>query len=257
ASCSRSVEGRDTPKQSQWLQTTLSELNNKMKALMTLLEENGNSPIGRAETYQNRKPELIRMLEDFNRSYHSLAEKYDKLRSQPDQLFHSGSSSSASCTKKVKHGNSNKISVVGSSHNHKLESCYSTPESVIEDPDVERNSVDRGFEYLNKLADEWISTERCNEIRNNQLYKITNIPGNEEITANVFHLSQPTARDLTVDSYEWDDTWSELKYQVTKLMEENLRQKAVLLRRNKEKRDTINELREQLELLKAENRTLQ
>ncbi len=42
-----------------------------------------------------------------------------------------------------------------------------------------------------------------------------------------------------------------------KLVEENLRQKEELLKRNEEKRSTINMLRLQLECLKSENRALQ
>ncbi|KAE8689395.1 Tetratricopeptide repeat (TPR)-like superfamily protein [Hibiscus syriacus] len=48
------------------------------------------------------------------------------------------------------------------------------------------------------------------------------------------------------------NTW----FRVTKLMEETLRQQAELLRRNEEKRETINRLRLKLEHLKSENKIL-
>lgn len=69
---------------------------------------------------------------------------------------------------------------------------------------------------------------------------------------------QAAARDFSEGSgYAWDNTWCELKFQITNLTEENLRQQAELARRNIEKKLIIDKLRLQLEHLKAENRSLQ
>jgi hypothetical protein len=50
--------------------------------------------------------------------------------------------------------------------------------------------------------------------------------------------------------------WDELQLEVTKLMEDNLRQQAELMRRNDEKREAIKELFSQIKKLMDENRAL-
>ena len=50
--------------------------------------------------------------------------------------------------------------------------------------------------------------------------------------------------------------WDELQLEVTKLMEDNLRQQAELIRRNDEKREAIKELFSQIKKLMDENRAL-
>ncbi|KAK2666034.1 hypothetical protein Ddye_004608 [Dipteronia dyeriana] len=59
---------------------------------------------------------------------------------------------------------------------------------------------------------------------------------------------------FVIGSSCWENAWPELKFQVTKLLEENLRQLAELLKRNDEKRKIITELQAQLEHSKSEKR---
>ncbi|OMO99356.1 hypothetical protein COLO4_13346 [Corchorus olitorius] len=206
--------------QSQWLHihTTLSDLEGKMKAVMTLMEQdnNLNSACQKADISFNRKSEVVRMLGEVNRSYSSLVEKYDQLMSKSQSFPHYGSSSILSNSRDIQQ-TINQGRVVESSDDPITEASDSRPESVVDDPDFEHYSS--SFEYLNKF--------------------------------------KPKAAEFRKCSSERENIQFQLKFQFTKLMEENLRQQAELLRRNDEKRETIKELRLQLEHLKSENRTLQ
>ncbi|XVE73249.1 hypothetical protein DITRI_Ditri11bG0101900 [Diplodiscus trichospermus] len=70
-------------KRSPWLQSTLSELDNKTKAMLKLIEEDADSFAQRAEMYYKKRPELISLVEDFYRAHRSLAERYDQVKSDP------------------------------------------------------------------------------------------------------------------------------------------------------------------------------
>ncbi|EOA29248.1 hypothetical protein CARUB_v10025522mg [Capsella rubella] len=68
-------------KHSQWLHSTLSELDAKTKSMLMLIEGNADSFAQRAEAYYKKRPELVSFVEDFYRSHRSLAERFDHLRS--------------------------------------------------------------------------------------------------------------------------------------------------------------------------------
>ncbi|CAL0316189.1 unnamed protein product [Lupinus luteus] len=74
-----------TTKRSTWLQSTLTELNEKTKAMLKLIEEDADSFAKRAEMYYKKRPELISMVQDFYRTHRSLAESYDQVK--PDTGF--------------------------------------------------------------------------------------------------------------------------------------------------------------------------
>lgn len=69
-------------KRSPWLQSALSELDEKTKAMLKLIEEDADSFAQRAEMYYKKRPELISMVEDFYRTHRSLAERYDQFKSE-------------------------------------------------------------------------------------------------------------------------------------------------------------------------------
>ncbi|KAK9015628.1 hypothetical protein V6N11_006727 [Hibiscus sabdariffa] len=73
----------DGSKRSQWLQSTLSELDNKTQAMLKLIEEDADSFAKRAEMYYKKRPELISLVQDFYRSHRLLAERYDQIKSDP------------------------------------------------------------------------------------------------------------------------------------------------------------------------------
>ncbi|OMO85511.1 KIP1-like protein [Corchorus capsularis] len=240
--------------QSQWLhiQTTLSDLEGKMKAVMTLLEQDNSSACQKADISFNRKSEVVRMLGEVNRSYSSLVEKYDQLMSKSQSLPRSGSSSMSNSRDIQQTINQGRV--VESSDDPITEASDSCPESVVDDPDFEHYSS--SFEYLNKLADDLTLTEQCSMSFNRKPEETNRgFLDEEDFTSKIngFRRFKPKAAEFRKCSSEREN----IQFQFTKLMEENLRQQAELLRRNEEKRETIKELRLQLEYLKSENRTLQ
>ncbi|XP_011045807.1 PREDICTED: uncharacterized protein LOC105140611 [Populus euphratica] len=260
SSCSFAPGDRDSPRHSQWLQKTLSDMNERMKAMMTLLEEDGDS-LDRVASRCKRRLELVQMLEEFNRSYRHLAETCDRLSSK----FLVKDSGPAPLHSTI---DSNKDTPIESSDNSNSEILDSHPQYVVEDPEIKCDSTNFDVEYLDKLVDELMLTEECKmklkakrEIRENQMdkkgrdfFRVESISTN----MNDYGEVQATARDFSEGSgFEWDNTWCELKFQITNLMEENLQHQAELARRNIEKKLVIDKLRLQLEHLKAENRSLQ
>lgn len=71
------------PHQSQWLQATLSDLDEKIIKMVNLMEGDGDSFTKRAEMYYSSRPRFIRMLQDLHKLYRSIAEKYDQLCYEP------------------------------------------------------------------------------------------------------------------------------------------------------------------------------
>ncbi|XVE65963.1 hypothetical protein DITRI_Ditri08aG0043400 [Diplodiscus trichospermus] len=66
-----------SPKNSKWLQENLTDMDTKIKAMIKLIEEDADSFARRAEMYYKKRPELMKLVEDFYRAYRALAERYD------------------------------------------------------------------------------------------------------------------------------------------------------------------------------------
>ncbi|CAM8890349.1 unnamed protein product [Rhodiola kirilowii] len=66
-----------SPKNSKWLQENLTGMDSKVKQMIKLIEEDADSFARRAEMYYKRRPELMRLVEEFYRAYRALAERYD------------------------------------------------------------------------------------------------------------------------------------------------------------------------------------
>ncbi|XP_057427410.1 protein NETWORKED 1A-like [Lotus japonicus] len=66
-----------SPKNSKWLQDNLTDMDAKVKAMVKLIEEDGDSFARRAEMYYKKRPELMKLVEEFYRAYRALAERYD------------------------------------------------------------------------------------------------------------------------------------------------------------------------------------
>ncbi|KAK4441735.1 protein NETWORKED 3A [Sesamum alatum] len=73
---------KDNSNRSPWLHSALSELDEKTRMMLKLIEEDADSFAQRAEMYYKKRPELISMVEDFYRTHRSLAERYDQVRSE-------------------------------------------------------------------------------------------------------------------------------------------------------------------------------
>ncbi|GMI68313.1 Networked 3C [Hibiscus trionum] len=239
-SSSSSLSATAIPQQSQWLQTTLSELDMKMKAMMTLLQESDESKPScqNADVSNDWKQELVKMLAELNGSYCSLAHKYDQLRSKSLNFPRSGSSSLSSNSTEIQQAIDQRRALQAS--NDPTWEASDTCHESVDDSDYEHYRSD--FEHLNKLADDLVLTEQCNmAFMRKPEEKINREFSDEEEVA-----------EFQKGSFEKVNSW----FQVTKLMEETMRQQAELLRRNEEKRETIIRLRQKLEHLKNENKIL-
>ncbi|XP_058770248.1 protein NETWORKED 4B-like [Vicia villosa] len=74
------LDEHTSARRSPWLQSTLTELNEKTKAMLKLIEEDADSFAQRAEMFYKKRPELVSMVEDFYKIHRLLAERYDQVR---------------------------------------------------------------------------------------------------------------------------------------------------------------------------------
>lgn len=66
-----------SPKNSKWLKDNLTDMDAKVKDMIKLIEEDADSFARRAEMYYKKRPELMKLVEEFYRAYRALAERYD------------------------------------------------------------------------------------------------------------------------------------------------------------------------------------
>ncbi|XP_075512311.1 protein NETWORKED 1A-like [Primulina tabacum] len=66
-----------SPKNSRWLQENLKDMDAKVKSMIKLIEEDADSFARRAEMYYKKRPELMKLVEEFYRAYRALAERYN------------------------------------------------------------------------------------------------------------------------------------------------------------------------------------
>ncbi|CAK7336070.1 unnamed protein product [Dovyalis caffra] len=237
-------DGHKRPQQSQWLQAALSDLDNKTKTILNIIQDDGDSFAKRAEMFYKRRPELINLVHDLHNSYRSLAEKYDQLRSERIRVSHlkSSSSSSSNSSKQVPLFQACNGGNVAST---KLEAPTSRPDSVAE----EKYSV--GHE------NESMSSEQCKILKiNRDVDRKVNESGLEKIINGVGLNGNIDGDDFQMESLEKEKLRNELRLQVSELIEDSLQQQSELIKRNDEKREVIKHLRTQINRLNEENRVL-
>ncbi|KAK8511632.1 hypothetical protein V6N13_024259 [Hibiscus sabdariffa] len=66
-------------KQSKWMEQNLLDMEEKVSAVLKLIEEDGDSFIQKANMYYKKRPEIINFVEEFFRAYRALADRYDHL----------------------------------------------------------------------------------------------------------------------------------------------------------------------------------
>ncbi|KAI9125836.1 hypothetical protein K1719_003254 [Acacia pycnantha] len=92
-------DSHSRPSQSPWLHATLSDLDEKTKLMVSIIDQNdGDSFATRAEMFYLRRPELLGTIHDLHRSYGSLARRYRQLASPVLNEQNDSSSSSSSAT---------------------------------------------------------------------------------------------------------------------------------------------------------------
>ncbi|KAI3899960.1 hypothetical protein MKW92_034883 [Papaver armeniacum] len=210
--------------QSPWLQATLNDLDDKMKAVVSLImQDDGDTFAQRAEMYYKNRTQLVKMMEEFHRSYRCLAERYDRLRPESDHSLNSflNIESSQNIDSNGANGNSN----AGTSDPNPATSVCAA-----EDPEsdtVEHDSHDA------ELLD---TKEECETDNTDEKEKC--------------------GRQIVMSCCDEGDMWLEMKMQVSKLIEENIKQQSELIRRNNQKREAIKDLCLQLDKLTEENMIL-
>ncbi|KAF8377388.1 hypothetical protein HHK36_030765 [Tetracentron sinense] len=75
-------------KQSKWLEQNLQDMEQKVKCMLKLIEEDGDSFAKRAEMYYRKRPELINFVEESYRAYRALAERYDHISGELQNANH-------------------------------------------------------------------------------------------------------------------------------------------------------------------------
>ncbi|XP_071720982.1 protein NETWORKED 4A-like [Rutidosis leptorrhynchoides] len=83
-------------KNSKWLAENVEEMDQSVKRMLKLIENDGDSFAKKAEMYYQKRPELLSHVEEFYRMYRSLAERYDNVtgelrRTIPSDLQSQGS----------------------------------------------------------------------------------------------------------------------------------------------------------------------
>ncbi|KAI4368933.1 hypothetical protein MLD38_017433 [Melastoma candidum] len=67
------------PRNSKWIADNLEDMDQTVKRMMKLMDEDGDSFAKKVDMYYKRRPDLISHIEEFYRMYRSLAERYDHL----------------------------------------------------------------------------------------------------------------------------------------------------------------------------------
>ncbi|XP_072958868.1 protein NETWORKED 3C-like [Typha angustifolia] len=130
-------ESHNNSRQSPWLVSTLSELEEKTKQMLKLIEEDADSFAQRAEMYYKKRPLLINLIGDFYRDHRSLAEQYDHLKSGGG-IRHTLSGPSLldrTWSQKVSNNTSDGSSLFSSD-------CYDSEESEVDDPEQEESEAE-------------------------------------------------------------------------------------------------------------------
>ncbi|KAL9249119.1 NETWORKED 1D-like protein [Drosera capensis] len=66
-----------SPKNSKWLHENLTDMDTKIRLMIKIIEVDEDSFARRAEMYYKKRPELMKLVEEFYRAYRALAERYD------------------------------------------------------------------------------------------------------------------------------------------------------------------------------------
>lgn len=137
-------------KRSPWLVATLSELEEKTKEMLKLIEEDADSFAKRADMYYNKRPELVSMIEDTYRAHRSLAERFDQLRVE-GRLRRTSSFDNSFLNKKW----SPKIKNVADKLSESSESSFGSfdysEESEVDDPEPENESKEMLSSEIERL----------------------------------------------------------------------------------------------------------
>ncbi|ERN06200.1 hypothetical protein AMTR_s00016p00157750 [Amborella trichopoda] len=110
-----------------------AEVDSQTKEMLKLIGEDGDSFAQRAEIYFERRPQLIEMVEELQKSYCVLAERYDRLRSESAKFHHDQMLKNS-----IKIDDSDGLNTAKSTKNS---NASSSAESMLEDPEFKENEL--------------------------------------------------------------------------------------------------------------------
>ncbi|XP_061350660.1 protein NETWORKED 3A-like [Gastrolobium bilobum] len=226
------LDSHTNTKRSPWLQSTIAELNEKTKAMLTLIEEDADSFAKRAEMYYKKRPELVSMVEDFYRTHRSLAERYDQVK--PDTT---GGSPFAS----AKYQLGKLMGFSDNGYDTYSEHCDvdESVESEVDDPELEE---EEGTKFHDCTIEKKVSFVAADDEVMRLRDEIKRL--NEESKA---HRDQLKQKDTICDEVMM------LRGEIERLREENEAQKEQLKQKDEEKIEVIRHLSLAINMMKQEN----
>ncbi|KAL2323611.1 hypothetical protein Fmac_027990 [Flemingia macrophylla] len=243
------LESHNKTKRSPWLQSTLTELNEKTKAMLKLIEEDADSFAQRAEMYYKKRPQLVSMVEDFYRTHRSLAERYDQVTGIRQQK------TEGSPFSPLKHHQSNKLmSFADESYDSYSESCgiEESVESEVSDPEQEEEDAKDKAMGLRK------EIERLGQEKKDQIKEKYNILDEEMMLREEIERLRKVSRVQKDELKQKGTVCGEvmmLREEIERLSKENRAQKDELNQQGSICCEVIM-LREEIERLRKENRVL-
>ncbi|KAK6780739.1 hypothetical protein RDI58_022923 [Solanum bulbocastanum] len=208
---------KGTLNRSPWLQSTLSELDEKTESMLRIVEQDADSFAQRAEMYYKKRPQLINMVEDFYKTYRLLAEKYDQIKCESGtRLMTQPWMSPLSFTK------------------------YHPQKTLMSATEISYDSYSEIFDPESDLSDNMSEVED---------------PGLEEEEIQT-PKSEKETMEVSSGFRVNNDEVVKLMEEIEKLKEENRVQQELLSQKDEEKREVIRQLSLAMELLREENITL-
>ncbi|GAB2281486.1 hypothetical protein Dimus_016073 [Dionaea muscipula] len=261
-------DSHNSSRRSQWLQSTLAELDQKTKAMLKLIDEDADSFAQRAEMYYKKRPELISMVEEFYRAHRSLAERYEQLKSDPGTRLGSPLGHYSSSPKSL-------LQKVSSNLHRHYDDPEDSGDSEIDDPEdtpVGKGEIEReegpflvDYEEVKKLMEQITRLKEENELQNQMIQRegkvqqelraLLVVRGNglrklkEEKESLVALKTMTTVQRKSEKSEEM----KKLMEDIERLREENANQKEQLMQKDEEKREVIRQLSVAVEMLREEN----
>lgn len=215
-------------KRSPWLNSALSELDEKTKAMLKIIEEDADSFAARAEMYYKKRPELMTMVEGFYKAHRSLAERYDQLKADPTFRHVStpwaSSPLSFKCQQKQQF-----IAFSDKSYDSFSEKTYDLMEDCVSDVDdpEQENEMDTD-KYTNNLSGRIHAVDQ-------------------------HHIQESMAQICAQTPTDKGDEVTKFREEIKRLKEENRIQKEKLEEKDEEKREVIRQLSITIDAFKEEN----
>ncbi|XP_004247463.1 protein NETWORKED 3C [Solanum lycopersicum] len=207
---------KGTLNRSPWLQSTLSELDEKTESMLRIVEQDADSFAQRAEMYYKKRPQLINMVEDFYKTHRLLAEKYDQIKSESGtRLMTQPWMSPLSFTK------------------------YHPQKTLMSATEISYDSYSEIFDPESELSD------NMSEVEDPDLEE-----EEEEIQT---PKSEKETMEVSSGFSVKNDEVVKLMEEIEKLKEENRVQQELLSQKDEEKREVIRQLSLAMDLLREEN----